>query len=137
MRRFRPGLLLIHVVLATAIAYVIWLHVLERGGLSFTYEGADFELTDPRWLALAVLIPYFSLVVFFSLADLPKIQRALSVFVRSLLIIALAYITVTVFEKIAYANAVIAYKSLIHKLKKRIHELEGHDGSAEEERLSL
>lgn len=90
MRRWRPGLLFVHVVLAAAIAYAIWRYVITQGGLSFTYEGADFEFTDPRWLALAVVIPYFSFVVFNSLADLPGLQRALGVFVRSLLIIALA-----------------------------------------------
>lgn len=38
--------------------------------------------------------------------------------------ISLAYIALTVCEKVAYANAVIAYKGLIQKLKKRVDELE-------------
>lgn len=36
------------------------------------------------------------------------------------LVIAVLYIAVTVFEKVAYANAVLAYKSLIRKLKEQV-----------------
>lgn len=43
---------------------------------------------------------------------------------RLMLVFFLVYVAVTVFEKVAYANAVLAYKSLIQKLKKRVEELE-------------
>ena len=45
------------------------------------------------------------------------------------LIVSLVYIAVTVFEKVAYANAVLAYKSLVQKLKNRIEGLEPEEGS--------
>lgn len=38
--------------------------------------------------------------------------------------VALLYIAITVWEKVAYANAVLAYKSLIQKLKARTDEQE-------------
>jgi hypothetical protein len=41
---------------------------------------------------------------------------------RFVLVVSLIYVGVTLFEKVAYANAVIAYKSLIQKLKKRMDE---------------
>ena len=41
---------------------------------------------------------------------------------RFVLVVSLIYIGVTLFEKVAYANAVIAYKSLIQKLSARIDE---------------
>jgi len=44
------------------------------------------------------------------------------------LVISLAYIACTVFEKIAYANAILAYKSLIQKLTKQVEELEREKG---------
>ena len=44
-----------------------------------------------------------------------------------LLFISLMYIAITVFEKIAYANAVLGYKSLIQKLKQQIEKLESHE----------
>lgn len=40
------------------------------------------------------------------------------------LAIALVYIAITVWEKVAYANAVLAYKSLIQKLKKQVEDKE-------------
>ena len=41
-----------------------------------------------------------------------------------ILFAALVYLLVTVFEKVMYSNAVLVYKSLIQKLKKRVEELE-------------
>ncbi len=38
--------------------------------------------------------------------------------------VSLLYIAGTVFEKVAYANAVLAYKSLIQKLEKHVEELQ-------------
>jgi len=43
---------------------------------------------------------------------------------RFVLIVSLIYVGVTLFEKVAYANAVIAYKSLIQKLRMGIDETE-------------
>lgn len=43
--------------------------------------------------------------------------------------IALLYIAITVWEKVAYANAVLAYKSVIRKLKKRAEDQELKEGS--------
>ena len=44
---------------------------------------------------------------------------------RFVLIVSLIYVGLTLFEKVAYANAVIAYKSLIQRLWMRIDEREG------------
>jgi cytochrome c-type biogenesis protein CcmH/NrfG len=43
---------------------------------------------------------------------------------RFVLIVSLIYVGLTLFEKVAYANAVIAYKSLIQKLRMRVDETE-------------
>lgn len=43
--------------------------------------------------------------------------------------IALLYIAITIWKKVAYANAVLAYKSLIQKLKNRIEEQNPKEGS--------
>ena len=47
------------------------------------------------------------------------------------LVVALVYIAVTIVEKVAYANAVLAYKSLIQKLKNRVEELEPTEESSQ------
>lgn len=39
--------------------------------------------------------------------------------------VALIYILVTIFEKATYSDAILEYKCLIQKMKKRIEELEG------------
>ena len=44
-----------------------------------------------------------------------------------LLFLAMGYVLITVFEKFAYANAVLGYKSLIQKLVNRIEELESNE----------
>ena len=44
---------------------------------------------------------------------------------RLVLVASLAYVTVTLVEKVCYANAVLAYKTLIQKLRARVEELEG------------
>lgn len=50
------------------------------------------------------------------------------------LAVGLFYIGITVVEKLAYANAVIGYKTLVQKLRRRIEELEsGDDKSAPED----
>ena len=49
---------------------------------------------------------------------------------KILLVLSLLHVAVSVFEKIAYANTVLAYKSIIRKLAQRVHELE-RGGDAE------
>ena len=90
MRRWRLGQLLLHLAVAGGIAYALWRYVLVPGEVAWTWEGSEIELTEPRWLLLLLLAPYFSLMAIWSLADLPRIQRALSVLVRVLLVAALA-----------------------------------------------
>lgn len=91
MRRLRPWSILAHLAAAGAVAYGLWHLALSRGEVAFTTSwGAEIELSDPRWLWLAVLIPALAYVAAHSLSDLHWAQRALSVLVRSLLVIALA-----------------------------------------------
>jgi hypothetical protein len=52
---------------------------------------------------------------------------------KILLLLSLMYTAITVFEKVAYANAVLAYKSIIRKLAQRIHELD-QSGTQEDAR---
>ena len=46
---------------------------------------------------------------------------------KFVLSISIVYIVVTAWEKVAYANAVLGYKSLIQKLMKRVNELESNN----------
>jgi hypothetical protein len=50
------------------------------------------------------------------------------------LVVALIHVGLTILERVLYANAVLAYKGLVQKLKAHIEELEGpvppHDGVA-------
>ena len=48
---------------------------------------------------------------------------------KLVLAISIGYIAITVLEKVAYANAVLAYKGVIQKLKKRLAQAEPEDGS--------
>ena len=48
---------------------------------------------------------------------------------KLVLVIALLYIAMTLWEKVEYANAVLSYKSLIQKLKKRVEESKSRDNS--------
>lgn len=43
---------------------------------------------------------------------------------QAILVLSILYIAITIGEKVAYANAVLVYKSLIQKLKARIEDLE-------------
>jgi len=52
---------------------------------------------------------------------------AMALIMRSwkfVLSVAVLHMTITIWEKVAYSNAVLAYKSLIQKMKARIEELE-------------
>ena len=50
--------------------------------LAKTYKGVDYELLAPRMLGIALLAPYFIWFIGRSLADLPMVQRVLSVLFR-------------------------------------------------------
>ncbi len=52
---------------------------------------------------------------------------------RFLLFFAVAYVLVTTWERVGYARTILAYKSLIQKLRSRVEVLEG--GQSSEERL--
>lgn len=51
---------------------------------------------------------------------------------RFLLFFAVAYILVTAWERVAYARTILAYKSLIRKLARRIEEMEAAAGVGSE-----
>lgn len=130
MKRFRPVLMLVHLALAGVLAWVVWRYALTQDGVQFTYEGAEIQLTEPRWLLLVVLIPYFSLVALWSLADLPRTQRALSIFVRALLVIALALalarpVSTAVREQVATVFLVDVSDSVTDDFLERAHEFLG------------
>jgi len=50
---------------------------------------------------------------------------------KAMLALCLVYITINVCEKVAYANAVLTYKSIICKLAQRVHDLEQGDGQGD------
>ncbi|MFO0643155.1 MAG: VWA domain-containing protein [Polyangiaceae bacterium] len=72
-------------VLTLLVALVVLYErfVLSRGPtLTWSRAGVDYELLSPKMLGLALLAPYFMWVVGKSLADLPMVQRVLSVLLR-------------------------------------------------------
>jgi uncharacterized membrane protein len=76
---WRGLLALLTVALGVAYLELVW----SRGPtLAWRRHGTDFELLSPRWLGLILLAPYFLWVLGKSLADLPWIQRVLSVVLR-------------------------------------------------------
>ena len=50
--------------------------------LTWSRRGVDYELLSPKMLGVALLAPYFMWVVAKSLADLPLIQRIISIALR-------------------------------------------------------
>src|ERR1019366_8763257 len=50
--------------------------------IAWKHGGKDYELLAPRLLGLALLTPYFLWMIGRSLADLPLVQRILSVLLR-------------------------------------------------------
>lgn len=72
-------------VLAVAVTLLVLYerYVWSRGpSLSWTRAGVDYELLSPKMLGIALLAPYFMWVIGKSLADLPMVQRVLSVLLR-------------------------------------------------------
>ena len=56
----------------------------------FTYEGKQWELAEPAWLWLAALAPLFYLIQGFSLSDMSRLQQAISLLLRTVIILLLA-----------------------------------------------
>jgi uncharacterized membrane protein len=78
--------IVIAVVAAAGIAVAVKLALAGRS----TLVVRDVELVAPRWLYLAALLPYLWLVRGQSLTDLSRAQEALSLFVRSVLVLGVA-----------------------------------------------
>lgn len=79
-------------------------------------QSSDLDATRKR----KKIVMLIELVAAIFLAAVACIVRSWQL----ILLAALAYIFVTVFEKMAYSDAILAYKGLIQKLKRRIEELE-------------
>ncbi|HXX65944.1 MAG TPA: VWA domain-containing protein [Polyangiaceae bacterium] len=87
------GALLAGAVLSAAcVGAWAYLRYVWRAGatIAWTHGGIQYELLAPRMLGIALLAPYFVLVVGRSLADLPATQRAISVLLRIAFVFALA-----------------------------------------------
>ncbi|HLK39719.1 MAG TPA: VWA domain-containing protein, partial [Polyangiaceae bacterium] len=69
-----------------------YVHCVWNAGptMTFARRGIQYELLAPRMLGIALLAPYFLWVIGRSLADLPPVQRALSVVLRIAFIALLA-----------------------------------------------
>lgn len=67
-----------------ALGLWLYLRYVWYAGPTLTWQrhGNDYELLSPRMLGIALLAPYFLWVVGRSLADLPLLQRVLSVVLR-------------------------------------------------------
>jgi uncharacterized membrane protein len=71
------------VALGAAGLWVYLRYVWNAGQtLAWSWHGVDYELVAPRMLGIALLAPYFLWMVGRSLADLPLVQRVLSVVLR-------------------------------------------------------
>ncbi|MFO0676044.1 MAG: VWA domain-containing protein [Polyangiaceae bacterium] len=92
-RRFAVGALTVAVFLAMTWVYVKYVWFAQA---SFTWSRAEggsrseYELLAPRMLGIALLLPYFVWMVGRSLADLPLVQRILSVTLRAGFVLLLA-----------------------------------------------
>jgi uncharacterized membrane protein len=73
--------------------YVFWRTVLHAGApntLAWKRDGIDYELLAPKMLGIALLAPFFFVMIGRSLADLPLPQRILSVLLRVAFVLLLA-----------------------------------------------
>src|SRR6185295_804556 len=91
------------------------------------YFGGDVELVAPRWLGIMVVIPFVALVSVFSLTDLSWPQRALSVLIRSVLIVAIAVALarpsqVAIEKRVATVFCVDVSESISDKQLQRSHD---------------
>ena len=90
-RRNVLGSLVVHAVIFCVVlwAYAKWIWLPGVSSLAFRVWGHDVELLAPRMLGLALVLPYLSFVIGFSLADLPRAQRAFGLLLRAALVAAL------------------------------------------------
>src|SRR5262245_43639385 len=89
VRRIAFGTL---VVFVGAVGLYLYLRYVWYAGptLARKFGGKEYELVAPRMLGLALLAPYFLWMIGRSLADLPLIQRILSVVLRVVFVALLA-----------------------------------------------
>lgn len=81
LRKAAYGGVVLAVLMALLWAY--YRYVYSAGpSLTWSRAGVDYELLSPKMLAVALLAPYFMWVIGKSLADLPMVQRVLSVLLR-------------------------------------------------------
>jgi hypothetical protein len=85
---------------------------------AFLDKSANLEVTRSRRL-VSILLPLALILV---VVLVPPIKHS----PQLLLSLLIAYLVVAALERLAYANAVLVYKSLIQKLSKRIESLEGN-----------
>ena len=84
-------------------------------------RSADLDVTRRR--RTTVIVTGLTAALLFALVAYTKRSW------QFVLAVALVYVAVTLVERVGYANAILAYKGLIQKLKARIEELEGSGGS--------
>lgn len=90
MRVWLRILLTVLFTAALAAAYYLLLLGPEVHTLQATIGGRQFELVAPRWLGLLCIIPLLVLVRSASLVDMSRLQQALSVILRGLIVVGLA-----------------------------------------------
>jgi Mg-chelatase subunit ChlD len=75
-----------------ALGLWLYLRFVWYAGPTLTWQrrGEDYELLAPRMLGIALLAPYFMWVIGRSLADLPLVQRVISVVLRVAFVAVLA-----------------------------------------------
>ncbi|WP_394829544.1 VWA domain-containing protein [Pendulispora albinea] len=80
------------VVAVGALGLYLYLRYVWNAGptLAWTRGGKSYELLSPRMLGIALLAPYFLWMIGRSLADLPLLQRVLSVVLRMAFVALLA-----------------------------------------------
>ncbi len=80
------------IVLVGAIGLYLYLRYVWYAGptLTRTVRGREYELVSPRMLGIGLLAPYFLWMIGRSLADLPMIQRVLSVALRMAFVLLIA-----------------------------------------------
>lgn len=91
--RAKVGFAAVGAVLGLVGVYVFWRAVLHGGSaptLTWKRDGVDYELLAPKMLGVALLSPFFFVMIGRSLADLPLPQRILSVALRVAFVLLLA-----------------------------------------------
>ena len=99
-------------------------------------NGIELSPLESRFLAAAadpkVTRRRIRLVIFFGLiaAGGVVLLAASGESIQLVAGLAVAYVLITLYEKVAYGNGVLVYKALIRKLVTRIEELESQQGRA-------